>query len=208
MTSRRRQFATLISTAALAAGSTYAIACGFEDPNSVTSRRGVLNFVYPKALYVTSAVWQAQLDGVLPRSVTAVESKSFVAGRAKYDTAAAQLSSLRDKLSAAHDDRSAVAFSLVLLGPVLWTRFVPEGAGLTMTPHVSGPTNGDVVVVTDEPVIRALVDGQLTSQAARELGLIRFYGEPGSVQEMITWLDRLPVPTNKPAPAMVQQTSH
>jgi hypothetical protein len=192
----------------LVPGATYTFACGFEDPNSASVARGTLNFVYPKALYVTSAVWRAQLDGVIPRSEPSAESKSLVAGRSKYDTAVTQMGSLRDKLSLAIEDRPVAAFSIVLLGPVLWTRFVPEGSALTMTPHVFGSTNSDVVIVTDEPVIRALVDGQVTAQAARDLGLIRFYGEPDRVQEMITWFDRLPVPTNKTALESLQQISH
>lgn len=208
MSRRGRQFATLISTAALAAGSTCAVACGFEDPNSVTSRRGILNLIYPKALYVTTAVWQAQLDGVIPRSQPSAESKSFVAGRAKYDTAVTQLGSLRDKLSLAIEDRPVAAFSIVLLGPVLWTRFVPEGSALTMTPHVSGSTNSDVVIVTDEPVIRALVDGQVTAQAARDLGLIRFYGAPDRVQDVIAWLDQLPALSSKTPLETAQQSSN
>ncbi len=174
----------------MAAGSVCAMACGFEDPNSVTSRRGILNFVYPKSLYVTSAVWQAQLDGVLPRTETAVENKSFVAGRTKYDSAVAALGGLRDRLTAASDGQPIAAFSVVLLGPVLWTRFVPEGSVITMTPHASGPASGDIVIVTDEPVMRALLDEQLTPSAARELGLIRFYGEPERVQNMITRFDQ------------------
>lgn len=47
---------------------------------------------------------------------------------------------------------------------------------------------------TDEPVIRALIDGQLTPQAARESGLIRLYGAPDLVRGMTSWLDRLPMP--------------
>ena len=193
----RRKFTALIAAVCLASGATYAIACGFEDPNSVMSRRAILNLVFPKSLYVKSAIWQAQLDGVLPRVDTAAANKSLVAGRAKYDAVAARLGSFRNGLTAAHGDRPWVSFSLVLLGPVLWTRFAPDGPDLTMTPHVSGPANGDVVLVSDETVIGALIDGRVTPQAARDLGLIRFYGEPERVHDMMTWLDQFSAPIKK-----------
>jgi hypothetical protein len=62
---------------------------------------------------------------------------------------------------------------------------------LNMTSHVAGPSSGDVVIVTDEPVVAALNEGQVTPQAARELGLMRLYGSPATVQDMMAWLDRL-----------------
>ena len=41
-------------------------------------------------------------------------------------------------------------FSLVLIGPMLWTRFEHAGAALRMDAHTSGPASEDVVIVTDE----------------------------------------------------------
>jgi hypothetical protein len=58
-----------------------------------------------------------------------------------------------------------------------------------MTPHLQGPESGDVVVVTDEPVIVALNDGRLTLKAAGELGLIRYYGPAERVKALTLWLD-------------------
>jgi hypothetical protein len=63
-----------------------------------------------------------------------------------------------------------------------------------MIPHTTGPSSGDVVIVTDEPVIKALVEGQVAPQTARELGLIRLYGAPEAVQRAASWLDRLTQP--------------
>ena len=85
-------------------------------------------------------------------------------------------------------------FPLVLIGPMLWARLAPDNTGLEMIPHTKGPSNGDVVIVTDEPVIKALVEGQVAPQTARELGLIRFYGAPEAVQRAASWLDRLTQP--------------
>ena len=86
---------------------------------------------------------------------------------------------------------AAPAFTVVLFGSMLWTHFEAAGAALNMTPHVDGPANGDVVIVTDEPVIVALIGARITPQAARELGLMRFYGSPDTVRDVTRWLDRL-----------------
>ena len=107
-----------------------------------------------------------------------------------YRKAVRELDAFRDGLSFSLGGRGAPAFSMVLIGPMLWTRFETTGTTLNMTPHVAGPSKGDVVIVTDEPVVAALIDGRITPQAARELGLIRFYGSPEAVQDVTSWLDR------------------
>ena len=86
------------------------------------------------------------------------------------------------------------AISLVLIGPMLWARLAPTDTGLEMASHISGPSSGDVVIITDEPVIKALAEGAVAPQTARALGLVRFYGTPEAVQRATTWLDRLTAP--------------
>ncbi|MEI2298831.1 hypothetical protein [Ensifer sp. MJa1] len=66
--------ATLLT--ALFAGS--ALACGYENPQSVAL--GVMNWVYPKSLYVRTAVWQAEDAGVLPPRETKPEKDLFSLG--------------------------------------------------------------------------------------------------------------------------------
>jgi hypothetical protein len=164
-------------------------ACGYHDTGSIN--RGMLNWVYPNALYVTSAVWKAQLDGLLSRDDRPAATRALLG----YGTAVKELGQLRDGLSLVRDHgRDDPTISVVLIGPMLWARLAPANTGLEMIPHTTGPSNGDVVIVTDEPVIKALVEGQVASQTARELGLIRFYGAPEAVQRAASWLDRLTQP--------------
>jgi hypothetical protein len=177
----------LIAAAGLVAGSSTALPCGFEDPTSVSSARGVLNWAYPNALYVKSAVWRAQLDGLIGRSEPPAAAQRLVG----YHKVMGRLGAFRDRLSAVTDGGAVPAFSMVLIGPMLWTRYEPTGTALNMTPHADGPSDRDVVIVTDEPVVAALIEGRVTPQAARELGLMRFYGSPEAVQVVTTWLDRL-----------------
>jgi hypothetical protein len=165
-------------------------ACGYHDAGSIN--RGMLNWAYPNALYVTSAVWKAQLDGLLSRDDRPAATRALLG----YGTAVKELGQLRDGLSLVRDHgRDDPTISLVLIGPMLWARLAPANTRLEMIPHTTGPSSGDVVIVTDEPVIKALVEGQVAPQTAQELGLIRFYGAPEAVQRAASWLNRL----NQPA---------
>ena len=53
-----------VFVAAIVFTSGAAFACGYHNPSDVA--RGVMNFAYPKSLYVRTAVWQAQNSGLLP----------------------------------------------------------------------------------------------------------------------------------------------
>lgn len=178
-------------------GSPAALACGYHDPSSVN--RGMLNISYPDALHVHTAVWMAQLEGVIPRSEQPAdgnEQPDAIKALVAYRDTLGRLGVLRDRMSAALQGRTAPAFSMVLIGPMLWVRFEQTGATLDMAAHASSPSNGDVVIVTDEPVVAALVDGRISLQEAREHGLIRFYGEQGSTRDVAFLLDRLSPPEN------------
>jgi hypothetical protein len=186
VTRRVTKIRAVLAAAAIVAGSSAAISCGFEDPNSISFLRGTLNFAYPKSLYVMSAVWRAQMDNIISRDDRPAAIKALLG----YQHAVRSLSALRDRLAGATGEANAPAFSMMLIGPVLWTRYAQTDDGLNMTPHVDGPSIGDVVVVTDEPVIAALNDGRLTPHTAGELGLIRYYGSPEAVSAVEAWLDR------------------
>ena len=73
---------------------------------------------------------------------------------------------------------------MVLMGPVLWTRFGPEANGIAAEPHVAGPLPGKVVVVSDAPVLAALVKGDLSGQSAEEAGLLRYYGDHAEIEKI------------------------
>jgi hypothetical protein len=149
-----------------------ALACGFEDPNNVAFQRGVLNFAFPKALYVQTAVWQAQQAGLLEREQSLAGNRALLGFRRASDA----LSNVARQLE--RGQHAVPPFTLVMIGPVLWTRFAEGSEGLTATPHVKGPSSGDVVLVSDEPVILALASGRMDGNMALEQGLIRIYGEP------------------------------
>ena len=78
-----------------------------------------------------------------------------------------RLVAVQGRIHAALDGQPMPAFAVVLIGPMLWTRFVGGESGVTMVPHAAGPAQDDVVIVTDEGVIAALAKGRITAREAR-----------------------------------------
>jgi hypothetical protein len=186
VTASARRIAVHAAAVFMAVASTPALACGFDDPASIGAARGYLNWWYPKSMQVGTAVWIAQHQGL----IDPVEQPAALAGPIGAGHATHALRLWRDRLAGSTAGGTTPAFAIVLYGPMLWTRFEATGTAVDMTPHVAGPTPGDVVIVTDEPVIAALLDQRVTPQAARELGLMRLYGPAQAVQDMAAWLDR------------------
>jgi hypothetical protein len=179
----------MLAGAALLAATPDAFACGLEDPSSLGLRRGALNVAFPEALHVGTAVWEAQLAGVLPRDP--MLQRDDLAPEARNTLRLVKANALLRRLAgtlvaAADGERPAV--SVVLLGPVLWTRFVPDDGFIRPSFHVQGPERDDVVLVTDAAVVEAIVEGQLTLADALERRLARLYGTPESVANARQWL--------------------
>jgi len=143
-------------------------ACGYHDPSHVAA--GVLNWIYPNALYVRTAVWRAQDSGILPKRTK--KARDLFA----YQRMASRLQRLGQRLGPAKPGGAAPSFSAVLIDSILWSRFVPSSEGYRVEVHAKGPGPGDVVLVTDGRVVQALSDGSLDATRAEDYGLIRFYG--------------------------------
>lgn len=167
-------------------------ACGFHDASSVNL--GMLNLAFPDALYVGTAVWMAQRDGVLVRpDPIAVEPQSaefMLLQMARLRELQVQLGLLKQRIEGRQAAQPMPAFAVVLISTILWTRFEHEGSAVNMAVHATGPAREDVVVVTDAPVIAALADDRLSLQAARDRGLVRFYGAQDRVEQVARLLDR------------------
>jgi hypothetical protein len=176
--------------AAFVAASGAAWPCGLEDPSSLSARRGFLNFAFPKSLYVYTAMWQAQLAGTLPRDDLAQRDDLTPEARATMQFLRANLlmRALAMRLGAAGDVPDRPAVSIVMVGPVLWSRLEPQGETVLAKVHVDGPETGDVVIVTDAPALRALVNGEMALAKALDLDLVRFYGDPAKVDGAQAWL--------------------
>jgi len=85
-------------------------------------------------------------------------------------------------------DGTAVAF--VLVESHLWGRAVPDAIGTRFHAHVDGPIAGDIVVVTSETVLNALLAGRIDWNAARASGVVVLDGPAGPAAALSRWLGR------------------
>ncbi len=165
--------ASLSMAAAVAAVSPSAsLACGYEDDASVA--RGSLNWVYPDALHVIGAISTAVAERRLPAPNFDAAAPDLFGS--KYRQTAQSLEQLGIALNNAPDMTPTLSFSLVLVEPMLWTRFEAAQGELRAHVHVTGPTPGDLVLVSGEAVVSEIANGRLTIDEARKLGFIRLYG--------------------------------
>ena len=170
------QTRSMVLAACLVAGvqSAPAGACGFENPQTIAL--GSLNWVYPDALHVRAAVWRAEDNGLLPPA-----SLADASGPLAFYRAASAVKKLGTSLADSLPADTGMAMSVVLIPQVMWTRFEVRPEGLSVQSHAEGPREDDLVIVTEEKVVRALVDGKLDSETAEKTGLLRFYGDPEEI---------------------------
>jgi len=70
----------------------------------------------------------------------------------------------------------ATPVTVLLVESGLWTRFTWTLQGYTPQIHVPGPEADDVVAVTSEAVVAAMLDGRIKTSQALERGLLVFDG--------------------------------
>jgi hypothetical protein len=160
------------------------LSCGYHDDVSVA--RGVLNWVYPDALHVIGAIATAVGEKRLP----APSPSPNAFGARSYHGAVRSLTQLAHQMNA-RPGGPTPPFSLVLIEPMLWTRFASTGGGLTAQVHVSGPQADDLVVVTGEDVIGEIAGDRLTVGEAYRLGLMRTYGTEEQIALFLGRHDRV-----------------
>src|SRR5262245_15562999 len=144
-----------------------AAACGYHD--DVSLARGALNWVYPDALHVVGAISTAVAARRLPAGIPVRGGLGLLG----YHGTVRALDQHAQQLRMSLGKMPPPTFSLVLIEPMLWTRFVSEGDDVQMQVHVSGPQVGDLVVISGEEVIRAVANSRLTVGEAYRAGLIR-----------------------------------
>jgi hypothetical protein len=170
----------------IAAGASGSLACGY-DRDDVSLERVGLDIVYPQALSVLRAMEGAETAN-RPLSASIVEQQAF----AFYQTA----SSLERLAAALHARRATgplESFTLVLVEPMLWTRFemrtpklgdAVSGNGVSDVSaqiHAPGPRAGELLVVSGAKVIEQIVRNRLSVAEARDLGVLRLYGSDAQI---------------------------
>lgn len=207
----RFSLAGIITTAALCMPAAPVLACGYEDPQSIAM--GALNLAFPDSLHLRTAIWQAQMDGILPneppspaaRSPFAVVTTPAFAAPITPDVSTtnqtsnpAQMIALMDALRVIEQARLRLStstnlslkppVSMVYASKMLWTRFAPTAQGVTAQNHAPGPESDDVVVITEPVVMQALIAGSLKPEVALRRNLVRVYGNDASSAAVREWL--------------------
>jgi hypothetical protein len=179
----RKLLLSALALALLAATSpsSPSVACGYHD--DVALARGMLNWVYPDALHVIGAISTAVTARRLPPPNSGTATTDLLGSR--YRTTAKSLERFAQALYAASERPPPLSFSLVLVEPMLWTRFEAGQGEVRTQVHVSGPQSEDLVLISGEDVIRELANGGLTIGEAREVGLIRFYGSERHIMRFL-----------------------
>jgi|APFre7841882724_1041349.scaffolds.fasta_scaffold03098_3 hypothetical protein len=78
--------------------------------------------------------------------------------------------------------------AVVLVEAHLWGRTTSGPGGPQFVPHVDGPSPGDVVLVTGEPALRALLAGHVTWTAALASGVVVIDGAPDARERLMQLL--------------------
>ena len=163
---------TSLAMAATVAVSSHSLpvhACGLEPRVN-----GGFTISYPGSLEVAVAVAKARSDGLLPAA-----SPDAITNEVRLQHMLADLRRLQARLNETRDkiaDGNAAPFSLVLVGPALWSHYHMESTHVEAHYHVGAPLDGEVVVLTHHAVLRALLNGRLTTERAMDLGLLAFSG--------------------------------
>jgi hypothetical protein len=164
--------ASLLVLAVVTSAPPAGLACGYHD--DVSMARGLLNWVYPDALHVVGAISTAVAERRLPAPNFDAAARDLFGS--KYRKTMQSLERLGRALPAAPGKVPSLSYSLVLVEPMLWTRFEAVQGELRTRLHVTGPEPGDLVLVSGEAVISEIANGRLTIGEAHRLGFIRLYG--------------------------------
>ena len=187
MNLRRRSPAVHVALIVYCLLSAAAMACGLEDPSSVATQRGLLNIAFPKSLYVSNAIWHAQVEGLIERDVSLRSTKALVG----FNRISTHLRTIGPALDQTGPQQTLPGFSIVLLETMLWANYTTTPSGTIATVHSNGPRPGDVVIVTDHLVVKAILKGSLAADVALNLGLIRYYGDPNKIAALRNALNQL-----------------
>jgi len=153
----RRAIAIIAIGALGATASAGARACGYHVAI------GGISVVHPSSIPVAVAIHAAVLDGRLAPLADAPAPLALVRANGAMRTFALALQSETPDLP---------PVALVLVEAHLWGRVVPGAGPTSWQAHADGPANGDVIVVTGEPALAALLDGRLRWDAAIASGLV------------------------------------
>ena len=179
--SRSRALALSVAAGLMALPASYGLACNYDDPVSVS--RGFMNWTYPDSLYVMGAISREVGARRLP--LANFDQPGLDLFGRRYLLTKKALDQFGEMLREASPGPSQLSASLVLIEPMLWTRFAQGPGGLRTCVHVSGPQRGDLVLVSGEAVIGEIAALRLTFGEALHRGLVRLYGSEAQIAQFL-----------------------
>ena len=145
------------------------LACGYHG-----GLGGGLAPAHPRSIEVAIAVRDA-----LDRQV--IEAPPRLPALTQFARIGRWLEQVRQRLAVAGDPEPPLPpIALVLIESRLWARYSPHDGKVALAPHVEGPTTGDVVVLTGEPVLKGLLDGSISGERAIAEGILVVSGSATS----------------------------
>lgn len=173
--SLRRVLASIAVAAVTATTSVAANACGYH------LAIGGVSVVHPSSIGVAVAIHAAVGEGRLEPLAEAPAPLALV--RANN-----AMRSFATALESNTADLPPIAF--VLVEAHLWGRAVPGAGPASWQAHADGPASDDVIVVTGEPALAALLDGRLRWEAAIASGLVVVAGPAQARAQVVGILAR------------------
>jgi hypothetical protein len=152
------------------------LACGFD---------GILgdgfSAEHPKSIAVAFAIGDAVTAGIVDKAAIA----PIVPGSPGYWRAVGRINAFQRLLSATSvSGTRSTSISLLFIDSKLWARFSPGPQGYELQVHTSGASPEDIVIVTSETILAAVLDGTMSAQKALDLGLIAIDGKQDEAEAM------------------------
>ncbi len=173
----RRQIQILIAAFAIFSSPMPAQACGLDGASSIglAVQRAVINWRYPATANISKAVKTLALAGHLPVAPSKRAAHPFLLH--KYGV---ELKTFAGRVTKSRNLRTK-GFDVLYIGPMLWTAIRQDTLGVSVKVHAAGPQSGLPLLVTERPVIRALIRRSMTAAYALSSGLITLHGSPTKV---------------------------
>jgi len=143
----------------------------------------MLNLKYPDAIHVEGSVWAAQKAG---RLTLPDMNRQMASGheRKQLDSIAFQktieaLETFGDLVNRNPSATEPLDIVLLLVDEMMWNRFVLRHGHVEFKLDISEPEEDvDLVAVTETSVIMAIIDASMSVAEAKEMRVLRIYGEP------------------------------
>jgi hypothetical protein len=137
---------------------------------------------HPKSIAVAFAISDAVTAGIIDKAAIA----PIVPSSSGYWRAVGRISSFQRLLSVVSGGggQPSSSISLLFIDSKLWARLSPGPHGYQLQVHTPGPSPEDVVIITSEPILAAVLDGTMPAQKALDLGLIAIDGKQNVAEAM------------------------